>query len=105
MVDGSIGVIPSVPADDHCNVCVAQPCQLVCLFDQVRPPSGELLRFGFGRISHFVAGFDQAERQQLFAEGRCFQKTKESYLIIYWPSGCAPLLAPSWPLLALCSTV
>ena len=51
MIGRSISIIPSVPADDHCNICMTQSRQLICLL-QVRFPSGELLRFGFCCIRH-----------------------------------------------------
>ena len=54
VVNWSIGVIPSVPADNHYYICVIQPCQLVCLLDQIRSPSGEPLRFCFGRVQRLV---------------------------------------------------
>ena len=64
VIHRSISIVPSVPADDHCNVCVTQSCQLVCLLDQVRSSSGELLRFCFGRVQHLVDLFDRVQGQQ-----------------------------------------
>ena len=52
MISRSIGIVPSVSADDECNVCVAQMCQLICLFDQVWFSSGKLLRLCLGCIRH-----------------------------------------------------
>ena len=54
MVGRSISIIPSIPADDQCHVCVTQSRQLVGLLDQARFPSGELLRFCFRCVWHVV---------------------------------------------------
>ena len=52
MIRRSVSIVPSIPADNKCNVCVTQPRQLICLLYQVWFPSGELLRFGFFRVWH-----------------------------------------------------
>lgn len=54
MISGPIGIIPSVPADDQCNICVTQSSQLICLLHQVRFPSGELLSFCFCCVWHVM---------------------------------------------------
>lgn len=55
MIRRSICIIPSVPADDKCNVGVTQPCQLICLFNQVWFPPGELLRLCFCCVRHAMS--------------------------------------------------
>lgn len=40
--------------DDECHVSVTQSCQLICFLHQDWPPSGELLRACFCRVSHQV---------------------------------------------------
>ena len=54
MISGPIGIIPSVPADDQCNICVTQLSQLICLLHQVWFSSGELLSFCFCCVWHVM---------------------------------------------------
>ena len=54
VISRSISIIPSIPADDKCHVCMTQSCQLICLLDQIWFPPGELLRFCFRCVWHVV---------------------------------------------------
>jgi len=61
-----IRTIPDiVGGDDQCNVCMAQPRQLVCLFHQVGFPSGELLRLGFCCIWHFMRSLHSFDTDEM----------------------------------------
>ncbi len=51
MIGRSISIIPSVPADDHCNICTTQLRQLICLLHQIRFPSEELLRNAYCEVA------------------------------------------------------
>lgn len=54
MISRPIYIILSIPSDDECNVGVTQSCQLICLFDQVWLPFGELLRLCFCCVRHVL---------------------------------------------------
>lgn len=54
MISELIGIIPSVSADDQCNICVIQLSQLICLLHQVQFPLGELLSFCFCCVWHVM---------------------------------------------------
>lgn len=64
MIGRSISIIPSVPADDHCNICTTQLRQLICLLHQIRFPSDELLRFCFCYVTHIVKLLPQLRRRR-----------------------------------------